>query len=182
MFKIGDKVLFSTGDEKLKDNIGIILDTNDTKFVIVNRSFHTNSIYYAIEQNLIDSIANVENIRNDIQNYYTIKINELKTKLKTATSEEKLQERIDKYNNTKYRIIKNCERIVVCTDDDEFENRIKEINKLKNELFNIDLECGDVIRKENGKVKYDIKKLEMQKNNSLSKISDENITKAFSYK
>lgn len=180
MLKMNDKILFSTGNEKIKRNIGIIIDTKDDNYVVLNRTYNINSLY-TIEEKYIDNLINIENVREDIINFYNIQIEELKNKLKTVTSEEKMQERINKYNDTKYRILKNCERITSCSDD-EFENRLKEINKLKNELFNIDLECGDVIRKENGKIKYEIKKFENNMNSSLNNISDENIIKAFDYK
>jgi len=178
--EIGDKVLFSTGKEELKSNIGIIIALKNNKFIILNRSYNCNTIY-TIEGNYIDSITNVNRIREDIKTYYTPQIEELKSKLKTVTSEEKIQERINKYNDIKNRIIVNCERLIVCSDDDEFDNRLKEIDKLKKQLFSIDLECGDIIRKENGRIKYEIKKLEIEMNGRLNNINDERIIKAFEF-
>ena len=106
MNKIGNKVLFSTGDEKLKCNIGIIIGLKEDNFIILNRSFSTNSIYVKSKE-YIDDLANVEKVRQDIMNYFNPKITELKSKLKTVTSEEKVQERINKYNDVKQRILKN---------------------------------------------------------------------------
>ena len=160
MNQIGDRVLFSNGDEKLKCNIGMIIGVKEDKednYVILNRSYNTNTVYVKSKE-YIDDLVNVEKVRQDIIDYYNPKIVELKSKIKTATSEEKVQGRINKYNDVKQRILKNCERIVVCADDDEFENRLKEISKLKKELYTINLDCSDIIRKENGKIKYEIKK------------------------
>ena len=179
MLKIGLKVAFSTGDEKVKDNLGIIIDYKNNDYVILAMSYKSIHIK---EDRFVDTVNNIKQIRLDIVNYYTPLVNELKCKLRTVTSEEKVQERADKYNRIKKLIIKNCERVAVCTDDDEFENRLKEINKLKKELHTIDLECGDTIRKENGKVKFDIKGVEQRMNSSLNKISDETIAKVFEYR
>lgn len=174
MFKIGAKVLFSTGNERLKDKLGIIIDTEDCKYIVLNRSYNTNTIY-SREKAHLEYLVNVETVRKDISDYYNSQIEELKTKLRKTTSEEKIQERVEKYENTKGMILKNCERIIICTDDDEFENRLKEINKLNKVLYTINLECSDIIRKENGKVKYDIRAIEHQLNGSLKNISDEAI-------
>jgi len=180
MKQIGDKVLFSNSDEKLKSNIGIIIETKGNDYVILNRSHNTNTVYVKSKE-YIDDLSNVEKVRQDIIDYFNSKIVELKSKIKTVTSEEKIQERIDKYNDVKQRILKNCERIVVCTDDDEFENRLKEIGKLKKELYTINLDCSDIIRKENGRIKYEIRKVENEMNISLNNISDEKIAKAFKF-
>lgn len=182
MFKIGNKVLFSTGTiEELKCNLGIIIDAKDDKFVVLNRSYNSNSIY-SLKEIYLENIANVDKVRQDISEYYNSQIKELKSKLRKTTSEEKIQERVEKYNNTKNMILKNCERIVICTDDDEFENRLKEINRLNKILHAINLECGDIIRKENGRIKYDIRNIEKQMNGCLNSISDEAIIKMNQYR
>jgi len=185
MFKIGDKVLFSTGLKELKINLGIIIDIKDNeytnKYIVINRSYNSNSIY-SREEEYIDKLTNVEKVRQDIYGYYNAQIEELKSKLRKTTTDEKVQERIDKYNDLKCRILKNCERILICTDDYEFEHRLKEINNLNKALHGINLECGDIIRKENGRIKYDIKKVEQQMNSALNNISDEAIIKMTEYK
>ena len=179
--ELGTRVLFNVGDSKAHFDIGMIIDHKDNKEVVLKFSY--GSVYV----NLIDSykiinISEVKNARQEIVDYYTQKIEELRSKLKKVTSEEKIQERTDKYNRAKELIIKNCQRVAICTDDDEFENRLKEINKLKKELHSIDLECGDIIRKENGTIKYKIRQVEQQMNGALNAISDESIAKAFEYR
>ena len=184
MFKIGDKVLFSTGLKELKTNLGIIIDIKDNeyknKYIVINRSYNSNSIY-SREEEYIDSIKNVEKVRKDVLDYYNAQIEELKSKLRKTTSEEKVKERIEKYDDTKGMILKNCERIIICTDD-EFENRLKETSRLNKVLHTINLECGDIIRKENGRIKYDIRKIEQQMNGALNNISDEAIIKMVEYR
>jgi len=181
MFEVGSKVLFSLSNEKVKDNLGIVIDKKNNDLVILKLASHGHYIYVRPNET-IDNISNLEKVRQDIVDYYNPQINELKSKLRNVTSEEKIQERIEKYNDIKDRIIKNCERIAACIDDDEFENRLKEIGKLKKQLNSIELDCGDIIRKENAKVKYDIRQIQQRMNGSLNNISDENIIKAFDFK
>jgi len=178
MFEIGNKVLFSTGTiEKLKCNLGIIIDIKDDEYtnsyMVLNRSYNSNSIY-SLKEIYLENIINVEKVRQEISDYYNTQIEELKTKLRKTTSEEKIKERVEKYNNTRGMILKNCEKIVTCADD-EFENRLKEITRLHKVLHSINLECGDIIRKENGRIKYDIKNVEKQMNSALKSINDEAI-------
>jgi len=183
MFKIGDRVLFSLGSDDsvgLKDNIGLIVDFYEGDYIILNRTSGHNSIYRRKIVHLVQ-IDKADEVRDEIRNHYFVKLDELKAKLRKVTSEEKVKERVEKYNDTKGMILKNCERIVICSDDDEFERRLSEIGNLKKILHAINLECGDILRKENGKVKYDMKQVERQMNGSLSKISDESIIKACKY-
>jgi len=178
--KIGDKVLFAQGNvNELKDALGIIISIRDNDYAIIECSSCGYYLKYKTPYQ-IDSVINVAKVRQDIIDYYTPLINEHKNKLKRVTTEEKMQERVKKYNDIKYRIIKNCERVAICEDDDEFENRLKEINKLKKEIHAINLDSGDIIRKENAKIKYDMRQVEQRMNSSLYKISDEEIEKTFS--
>jgi len=178
MYQLGEVILFSTGSEvMLKCNVGIIIGMQDQKYAVLNRNI-TNGSVYLLEEKCIDSLNNINKVRQDIIDYYSPKIEEFKSQLKTVTSEEKKQERVNKYNDIKNRILTNCERLIICTDDDEFESRLKEIGNLKKQLHSIDLECGDIIRKENGRIKYEIKKVNLAMTGNLSRISDECIVKA----
>ncbi len=180
MFNIGDKVLFSShSNEKIKSNLGIIIDKNDRQYAIIKFASSGGCYIYKVYENYIYSVLDVEKVRIDIKDYYNPQIEILKSQIKTATSQEKIQERVDKYNNIKERIIKNCDRIQDCLDDEEFENRLKEINKLKKELHSMNLTCGDIIRKENGTIKYEIRKIQNDMNGHLYNLDDENIVKTF---
>lgn len=178
--KIGDGILFSPTEEELKSNIGLTIALKDDKYIVLNRSSSVGNIYIREKKN-VESLINVEKVREDIKVFYLPQIKELESQIKTVTSEEKTQERIDKYNDIKLRIVKNCERLIICSDDDEFDNRLKEIERLKKQLFNMDLECGDIIRKQNGKIKYSIKNIEKKMHDHLNNITDEKITKAFQF-
>lgn len=182
-FKVGEKVLFSLGSDDaigLKENIGLIVGLSEDDYIILNRTSGHNSIYRRKIVHLTQ-LDKVDEVRDEIRNHYSVKLDELRGRIRKVTSEEKIKERVKKYNDTKGMILKNCERIVTCSDDDEFEGRLKEIGNLKKVLHAINLECGDILRKENGKVKYDIRRVEIQMNGSLNKISDASIIKASKY-
>ena len=180
MFKAGDRVLFSTEINGLKTNIGMIISKSilvDITYKII--CFPYNIVYKNIKEEQIIDISSINKIRIEIEEYYNSQISELESKLKKVTTEEKLQERVNKYNSIKELIVKNCQRVVVCTDDDEFENRLKEINKLKKELHTIELDGADIIRKENGTIKYKIKETRQKFDNELKRISDNDIKYIF---
>ena len=174
MFKVGDKVLFSlsgAGVAEIKDNTGIIIDLDGADYIILNRTSGHNSIYRR-ELIHLAPLSKVNDERKNIEDYFTVQINALKGRLRKITSEEKIKERVKKYNDTRGMILKNCERILTYSDDDEFENRLKEINRLNKILHTINLDCGDILRKENGKVKYDMKIIGTHMNSALNGYSD----------
>ena len=99
----------------------------------------------------------------------------------TISQKEKDEEKIRKYNDIKNRIRKNCEWLInEDLDDEDFIDRIKEISRLKKQLFSIDLsDCVYRVRKHNGIIKYKIKQLEEDMVIVLSRISDEKIKREF---
>lgn len=185
MYNVGDRVLFSLAEDELTDirhkrNVGLIIDKIDDEHYVVLQHSYGNYIY-VVPFFKLDKLENVQLVRNAIECYYTEELSKLKLKLKYVTSEEKIIERKQKYDSAKDRILKNCEKLISCVDDDEFENRLKEITNLKKQLFAIDLECGDIIRKDNGKIKHDIKEETSIMNSELHRISDEAIEECFKF-
>lgn len=181
MLKVGDKVLFSSGMSDIKHNLGIIIDKKDENYVVVNMLY---SYKYVLEYKKMCKLNtnNIIKVRQDIIDLYNPQIDELKSKIRFITDEEKNQEHISKYNNIKNQILKNCERIILSIDDDDFEDRLKTICELKKSLFSIKIECKGILRKQNGTIKHDIRELEYRMKKELELISDENIIKAFEYK
>lgn len=180
MFKLGDKVLWMHWINTYEFKTGIIIGINEQKYTIVSVD-SSPSIHRDIPESSLYPISDIENVRDLIYQHYEAQIQNKLSKIKKVTSAEKQEERVKKYNSIKELIIKNCDRISTCTDDDEFENRLKEINKLKKELHTIDLECGDIIRKENGTIKYDAKVFERQRDIMLNNISDAMIEKYYNF-
>lgn len=177
-FNSGDIILFSIG-EGLKTNIGMILKHKDNGNYVVLSQYST--AYKDIQPEWIDSIDNAENIRNEVKSYYDKLIAEKQILIKKVTQEEKDADKEYQYRELQKEIKVVAKRLSESTDDVDFENRLKAISDMKKNIFSIELECVSQIRKANGKIKYEIRELEMFKENTLSKISNENINKAFNF-
>ena len=180
--KMGDVILYSTSEEKskLKPNIGYILKIKeDGDYVVLSSVVGT--VYRNIKEYNIETIENVEIVRNDIKSYYEKQISELESQIKTVTSEEKEEKRKERYIELQKQIKTTAKNLYESTNDHDFENRLKAITEMKKSIFSIELECVSQIRIENGAVKYKIKELERQLKNSLDNISDEQINNAFQF-
>ena len=179
MFDSGDVVLYSTGDG-FRNNIGMILKHKENGEYVVLSVY--NSAYKNIKPAWILSIENVDDVRNEIASHYEYKIREKQAMLHKPTKDEKDRERVLKYGELKREIMVVAKRLSESTDDTDFENRLKAIADMKKRIFAIELDCVSEIRKDNGRVKYEIHQLIQQKESELNKISDESIEKAFVFK
>lgn len=175
---VGDVVVFSTGGG-LKTNVGMVLKHKENgNYVVLTRH---NSAYKDIEPEWISALDQIESIRNEITEKYTTEINELQSRIRRVTSEEKELEKVEKYQELKNEIKVVAKRLSESTDDTDFENRLKAISDMKKCIFSIELDCVSDIRKENGKIKWEIRDLEKRMNSELNKINDESINKAFDF-
>jgi glutamine synthetase type III len=182
--KMGDVILYSTSEEKskLKPNIGYILKIKeDGDYVVLSSVVGTILYKKNIKEYNIETIENVEIVRNDIKSYYEKQISELESQIKTVTSEEKEGKRKERYIELQKQIKTTAKNLYESTNDHDFENRLKAITEMKKSIFSIELECVSQIRIENRAVKYKIKELERQLKNSLDNISDEQINNAFQF-
>lgn len=173
MFKIGDKVLFCVDLEDYDYYCGTIIDKTENEYVVL--FFNDNKSLRTIKTNKVYEFdKNIEYIKSLVNAGYFQIIKDLDDKLKNITEKEKDEEKIRKYNEIKTLIIKNCERIIG-VDDYEFERRLKEICKLKNEIYSIKIECVDEINKYNQNIKYNITK-KNQKRDAILKRLEKGVT------
>ena len=180
VFESGDVVLFQTGENGFKNNIGMILKRKENGNYVILTVY--NNAYKDVQPSWIVSISDVETIRNEIISSYEEKIIELQSQIKKATQEEKDAERIEKYENLKKQILGTAKNLINYKDDDDFENKLKAIADMKRAIFAIDLDCAFDIRKENGRIKWKIREEIFARDNLLRNISDESIEKAFDFK
>lgn len=174
----GEVVLYSTGGE-LKTNVGMILKHKDNgNYVILSKY---NTAYKDINPEWITTLNNVHKTREEVIKKYNDEIAAIQEQIRKVTKEEKEQDRISQYREMQKEIKVVAKRLSESTDDVDFENRLKAISDMKKNLFSIELECVSDIRKQNGKLKYQIRELEKQRDNLLNRITDENIEKAFSF-
>ena len=154
MFNCGDMVLFST-DGLLKTSIGIVIKVKkDAEYAILTDY----RIYKNIKESWITSIEDVVSVRDEVLSYYSGQIIEKEKLIRKPTQEEKLAEKTLKYNQMEKRIITCAKRMIESKGNAEFECKLNEIYQLKKQLFSIKLDdCVNEIRKENGRIKRDIK-------------------------
>ena len=180
VFESGDIVLFQTGENGFKNNIGMVLKHKENGNYAV-LSVH-NSAYKDVQPSWIIPISEVETARNEIVSHYEEKIVALQSQIRKATQEEKDAERVEKYESLKKQILGTAKNLVNYKDDDDFENKLKSIADMKRAIFAIDLDCASDIRKENGRIKWKIREEISARDSLLRNISDESIEKAFDFK
>lgn len=177
VFESGDIVLFQTGENGFKNNIGMILKHKENGNYAVLSVY--NSAYKDVQPSWIIPINEVETARNEIISHYEEKIVALQSQIRKATQEEKDAERVEKYESIKKQILGTAKNLVNYKDDDDFENKLKAIADMKRAIFAIDLDCTSDIRKENGRIKWKIREEIYIRDSLLRNISDESIEKAF---
>lgn len=183
MIMVGDKVIFSWNNtnDKLNEydlltHRGMVVSKNkdNTYSVLYFDDFYT-KIAYNIPSFCIGSISILDEEIEKINERYKYLIDEEKKKLKTVSQVEKDEQRKLVFNNTKQRIIRNCEWLTTKDiDEEDFINRVKEIANLKKQLFSPNkLPCMDEIHKYNGTIKYNIRQLENERNKIIDRLTGE---------
>ena len=188
--RCGDRVVFDIHNGQRDDfnfkglstYVGVIItDHKDNTYDVLYYTDYGYNVVFNITDDNILPISEIEYEKTRIIVHYENLIKEEKLKLKTVIQEEKDREKAKRYNDIKYRIIKNCEWCIQSDlYDEDFINRVKEIANLKKQLFSPDkLPCISEIHRYNGTIKYKIRELEREKNNILDRLSDEKIKLRF---
>ena len=169
MLGLGDKVVFDIHNGKhehtrgLLTYLGVLIhDNKDNSYHVMYFDDYKIGIAYNIDCRYILTIEDVEYERTRIITKYEYLVKEEKAKLKTVSQEEKDKQKVERYENIKQRIIRNCEWCINRDlDDEDFVNRVKEIVNLKKQLFSPErLPCMNEIHRYNGTVKFNIRELE----------------------
>lgn len=88
------------------------------------------------------------------------KIEVLKSKVRTLTSEEKDELVKNKFNEIQKRINATADTMLNPTDESQWINCLKEICQLKKQLFSIKIKDLDNVHKENGSIRWKIRQFE----------------------
>ena len=123
IYEPGDVVLFQTGENGLKSNIGMILKHKENSNYAILSVY--SSAYKDVKPSWIASVNDVENIRNEITLYYERNISELQSQIRKSTQEEKESEKVEKYNELKKQIIATAKNMINYKDDCDFENNCR---------------------------------------------------------
>ena len=92
IFEPGDVVLFQTGENGLKSNIGMILKHKENGNYAILSVY--SSAYKDVKPSWIVSMNDVENIRNEITSHYEENISELRAKSENQHKKRKNLKRL----------------------------------------------------------------------------------------
>lgn len=145
IFEPGDVVLFQTGENGLKSNIGMILKHKENGNYAILSVY--SSAYKDVKPSWIASVNDVENIRNEITSHYEENISELQSKIRKPTQEEKESEKVEKYDKLKKQIIATARNMIDYKDDCDFENKLKAIADMKREIFQLNWNVYQILEK-----------------------------------
>ena len=160
--------------------LGIVLNVSSTRVLLNVFDFRKQNfegiVKFDVLDNVVHPIEELETIRGNLTAFYNDLINTEALKLASVTSEMKEQELRERYLRIKHDILANC-KVMLETDidDDDFLNRLSELQKLRNQLYrpNSGLECVSKIRKQNGTVKYNIRELKIERDKVLREIDED---------
>jgi len=167
-----NKILIKNGSQY---HLGILINQGSEKSHVVymgNRgclTFSPKLDITTISNEGVYLIHSLETILEALEETKDREIADLKLRLQSTSRADYSQEIETSYNSIKRRIARNAERMLenIEIEDENFENRLKEICKLKKELFSITCDGAKDARKYNGTVKYDIKQVERKYNDQI---------------
>ncbi|MCD7996501.1 MAG: hypothetical protein LUH21_04625 [Clostridiales bacterium] len=193
IFKIGDRVIFTWSNAEcggIPFRLGLIINVsqNGTYSILYKDDYRFNVSKepgvgeYSYDGFKVRIIDDIEQVRNEIIEYYEKAITHKKSELKTVSDEEKDKQKLERYLDIKNRIIRNCEWLIKTDlDDEDFINRVKEISNLKKQLFSPDkLPVTNEVHKYNGTIKYEIRGLQSELKKRLDGLAYESIEKFYS--
>lgn len=184
-FEIGQRVVLCgvVGTNKKQGYIaklGIVLNVSPTMILLnvfdSRKQNFEGLVKSDVPSKVVYPIEELEMIRGTLTAFYNDLINTEAFKLASVTSEMKEQELRERYLRIKHDIIANCKVMLEADiDDDDFLNRLAELQKLRNQLYrpNSGLECVSKIRKQNGTVKYNIRELKIERDKVLKEIDED---------
>lgn len=164
--KIGDKIAYIHFSERSTDiprvGWGYIYGQNEEKIGVGRLNLMNHVIY---KKNNFDFYCPISiQTANKVKDYFIEIINEkievLKSKVRTLTSEEKDELVKNKFNEIQKRINTTANTMLNPTDESQWINCLKEICQLKKQLFSIKIKDLDNIHKENGSIRWKIRQLE----------------------
>lgn len=182
-FEIGQKVVYAveTGQRSwYRVKLGVVINVSPTMLLLnlfdSRKQNFDGILKISASDNVVHPIEDLVAIRDNIHAFYDDMINAEASKLTAVTSEMKEQELKERFTRIKHDILVNCKAMLSTDiDDDDFLNRLAELQKLRNQLYrpNSGLECVSKVRKQNGTVKYNIRELRIERDKVLKEIDED---------
>jgi len=190
IYNVGDLVILSIPESKVKYRIGMILYCNcgyasgniySVMGIFNGQQF---TVYKEVQSDNIKPISTVVTVRNEVIEKYENLTMSLNAQLLSVDKVEKDKEVLDRYNDIRKRIIKNCEMIVMSDyiDDDSFIYRVTEVANLKKQLLaSGKFECVKEVSRHNERIKRECRELKVERDNILKELSNDTIESIRSY-
>lgn len=125
---------------------------------------------YKVDNISLGDLSTLDSLIERIKSDCKIKIDELSLKLQSTKSSDYSEQYEADVLNLKCRIQTVAKRLSEADlefEDESFKNRLHELGELKKQLGSFKNEYTDDARKRNGTIKYDIKKLESERDRKL---------------
>lgn len=164
--KIGDKIAYLKIPVTFTDvpvvGWGYIYGKSEEKIGIGRLNYSNDVIYKKANSDFYCpiSIQTADKVKDYFIEIIDEKIEVLKSKVRTLTSEEKDELVKNKFNEIQKRINATADTMLNSTDESQWINCLKEICQLKRQLFSIKIKDLDNIHKENGSIRWKIRQLE----------------------
>lgn len=187
-FEIGQRVVYAveTGQRSwYRAKLGVVINASPTMLLLnlfnSRKQTFDGILKLSVNDNVVHPIEDLVAVRDNINAFYDEMINAEASKLKSVTpemKEQELKELKERYTRIKPDILVNCKAMLETDiDDDDFLNRLAELQKLRNQLYrpNSRLECVSKTRKQNGTVKYNIRELRIERDKVLKEIDEDTL-------
>ena len=180
------KIIYKNGNQYY---LGILLNPDSEK---LHLAYMTNKNTYGLHKefepklylfelnacvSFVIEYSELGRIKEELKNAKDLEIEKLKQSLKSTIRADYSVELQEEYDRLKELIIKNMERSILeesmDINDNSFENRLKEICKLKKQIFSIPCDGAKDARKDNGTVKYNIKQIETAYDRQMDSLNEE---------
>lgn len=164
--KIGDKIAYLHFPADFSDlpNVGwgYIYGQNKEKIGVARLNHSNRNVYKNVGFDVYCPIAieTSDKVKDYFIEIVDEKIEGLKSKVRTLTSEEKDELVKNKFNEIQKRINATADTMLNPTDESQWINCLKEICQLKKQLFSIKIKDLDNVHKENGAIRWKIRQLE----------------------
>ncbi len=169
--EVGEIVLFKRYDDEPRCNTGVVFKEQENgRYMIYSWQ---KEICKGVPKPWILPIDEIETARQEIASYYNEKIETLRGQIREATQEEKDMYKVQKYQSLKQEILATAKSLINYKDADDFENKLEALAYKKKQIFSIRLECVSAIRKENGRIKWEIRNQIHERDRLLENLTDE---------
>lgn len=171
-FYIGEVVIYTHSNEEPYYYYGMVINIDNDIVNLLRIEPWSGITNDKTNISMVKKFKDLDCCVEHIESYYDEKIKNSESQLKSVRRSDYQLEMRDKYVSIKNDIINTAVNMIECTNDVEFEEKLKAICTKKKNLFA--MECDEVAmaRKFNGAILYDIKDFKKKKSREVTRLKD----------